>query len=86
MRNQPKPLDEFDLRRQRVNADVLSDAMRSERIVTVEYVKRDGSASSSTGPVVFFNGQPGMDTGSVTIADENKGNRTVNLHRITVIK
>lgn len=86
MRNQPKPLDEFEYRRQMVNRGVLANAMDKGQPVAVEYVKRDGSVSSSFGQVVFFNGQPGMDTGSVTIADETKGNRTVNLHRITVIK
>ena len=51
----------------------------------VDYIKRDGSKSSSTGTVGDFSGTPGMDTGSVTILTEDKGPRTINLHRIKAV-
>jgi hypothetical protein len=68
--------------RQRVNLATLQAATGP---VTVTYVKRDGKQSASTGTVGFFNGKPGMDTGSVTIETEDKGPRTINLHRIITI-
>ena len=83
MRNEPKPLSIPESERQHKNADILSRANGAS--VRVEYVKRNGETSSSRGEVAFFNGKPGFDTGSVTIADPDKGNRTVNLHRITKI-
>lgn len=82
MRNQPKPLSPADSAVQRVRQHDLS---RREGVVTVTYQKRDGSVSSSTGRVGFFNGRPGFDTGSVTIETEDKGPRTINLHRIIKI-
>ncbi len=85
MRNIPKPLDRADSIRQSVNANTLQ-AVPAGKSVHVSYVKRDGSVSSSTGEVAFFNGRIGYDTGSVTIADQNKGNRTINLHRIITIE
>lgn len=81
MRNQPKPLDRIDSIRQSHNFNRLPNP-ESGKVVKVTYGKRDGSVSSSTGPVAFFNGRIGYDTGSVTIADPTKGNRTINLHRI----
>lgn len=88
MRNEPKPLDHLDAQRQRLNLSILERAMAEGRVVTLEYVKRNGNLSSATGPVQFFNGKPGFDTGSVTVdSTESKGRpTTVNLHRITVIK
>lgn len=53
--------------------------------VTVHYVKRDGSASSSRGTVQFFNGREGMDTMSVTLDTEDKGPRTINLCRVKAV-
>lgn len=85
-RNEAKPLSEFDAMRQRLNLNSLSPALQDGTVVTVEYVKRDGTTSSSTGVPTFVNGKPGFDTGSVTIETEDKGPRTINLHRITVIK
>lgn len=85
MRNQPKPLDDLDNRRQERALDRLSPLAGSDKVVSVQYVKRNGQASSSTGRVTYFNGRPGMDTGSVTIETEDKGPRTINLHRITNI-
>ncbi len=82
MRNQPKNLDLADSIRQ----DGFARRLRSETgIVKVDYIKRDGSKSSSTGTVGDFSGIPGMDTGSVTILTEDKGPRTINLHRIKAI-
>lgn len=79
MRNQPKPLDRGDSIRQSHNAQALRNRKGE---VSVHYIKRDGSQSSTHGTVEFFNGKIGYDTGSVTIADPIKGNRTINLHRI----
>lgn len=86
MRNQPKPLDHIDTLRQRHNGERLNVFYGTDKIVTVTYSKRDGSVSSSTGTVDFFNGKPGFDTGSVTIKTEDKGPRTINLHRIIEIR
>jgi hypothetical protein len=82
MRNEPKPLDRIDARRQRVNLAVLQGL----ETATVRYTKRNGQESASTGRVAYFNGEPGMDTGSVTIETEDKGPRTINLHRIHTIE
>ena len=82
MRNQPKPLDLADSIRQ----DGFARRLRDETgRVKVDYIKRDGSKSSSTGTVGDFSGTPGMDTGSVTILTEDKGPRTINLHRIKAV-
>lgn len=83
MRNQPKPLDHIDAKRQSLNAERLRNATGP---VTVHYRKRDETVSSTSGTVEFFNGRVGFDTGSVTIADPVKGNRTINLHRIFTIE
>lgn len=80
-RNEAKRLDARDIFVQLNNRDRLADAGR----VAVRYVKRDGTVSSSTGEVTFFNGRIGFDTGSVTITTEDKGARTINLHRIIEI-
>ncbi len=85
MRNIPKPLDRADSIRQSINARTLQ-AVPEGKTVHVSYVKRNGEVSSSTGAVAFFNGRIGYDTGSVTIADPVKGNRTINLHRIITIE
>lgn len=82
MRNQPKPLDAAENNQQARMTAKLSPLVGTDKVVEIHYVKRDGNVSASRGPVAFFNGAPGMDTGSVTIADDVKGNRTVNLHRI----
>lgn len=82
MRNQPKPLDLADSIRQYGFAHRLRDETGR---VKVDYIKRDGSKSSSTGTVGDFSGTPGMDTGSVTILTEDKGPRTINLHRIKAV-
>jgi hypothetical protein len=82
-RNEAKPLDRVDSIRQSINAERLRNRNGE---VTVHYRKRDETVSSSTGTVAFFNGKIGYDTGSVTIADPVKGNRTINLHRIIVIE
>jgi hypothetical protein len=82
MRNEPKPLSPIDARRQRVNQRVLEGLQE----VTVKYTKRDGTESSSTGTVKFFNGRIGYDTGSVTIDTPDKGPRTINLHSIHTIE
>lgn len=83
MRNQPKPLNDVERYIQDRALEALQGAQADEQRVEIIYTKRNGDQSSSTGAVAFFNGQPGMDTGSVTILTEDKGMRTVNLHRIT---
>lgn len=83
MRNEPKPLNPFDQRRQAINAKVLRAASTP---VTVRYVKRNGQESASTGTVGFFNGRVGFDTYSVTIETDDKGPRTINLHSIHTIE
>lgn len=85
MRNEPKPLD----RQQARHAYAMQAALEAEQAagkrVTVQYVKRNGDNSSSTGEVSYFNGREGMDTMSVTIATSDKGPRTINLVGITRI-
>lgn len=82
MRNEPKPLDLADFTRQ----TGFHARLRNETgIVKVDYTKRNGERSSSTGTVGDFSGMPGMDTGSVTILTEDKGPRTINLHRIAAV-
>lgn len=54
-------------------------------MVALEYVKRDGTASASTGEVVEFKGTDGTDTMSVVIECPDKGRRTINISRITNI-
>ena len=80
-RNEPLALSPEDQRVQARNLAVLQN-VPAGKPVTVAYVKRNGQQSHSTGTVEFFNGKPGFDTGSVTIATDDKGPRTVNLHRI----
>jgi hypothetical protein len=83
-RNPTRPLSAADHMRQRtVHASLLK---AEDAPVRVYYTKRDGSASFSKGPVKGFSGTPGMDTGSVTIEDPEKGPRTINLHRIYLIE
>lgn len=84
-RNIAKHLDPADNAVQRVRQLDLSDHQSKEHTITVSYIKRDGTKSSSRGRVAFFSGTPGMDTGSVTIDTEDKGPRTINLHRIVGI-
>lgn len=83
MRNEPKPLDYSESMQQARNTKALMSATGP---VTVHYTKRNGQDSTSSGEVKFFNGRVGFDTGSVTIADPVKGNRTINLHRIFKIE
>jgi hypothetical protein len=78
-RNVAKPLSAADRLRQNAVKVMLTDTVGD---VTVTYVKRNGQRSSSTGPVAFFGGKPGYDTGSVTIRDHVKGERTINMHRV----
>lgn len=83
MRNIPKPLSPEDALTQRLNLNSMGRFLSDpEKTVTVEYIKRNGEKSSSTGTALFINGKPGFDTGSVTIRDHVKGERTINLHRI----
>lgn len=85
MRNIPKPLSPEDYAQQTRMRDILA---AQSGPVTVFYTKRNGQEGSATGPVQFFNGKPGFDTGSVTIdSTETKGRpTTVNLHLITIVK
>ncbi len=84
-RNQPKALSVVEHTNQRVRQSHLSACQQADTTVQVSYVKRDGTTSSSTGKVAYFNGRPGLDTRSVTIDTADKGPRTVNLHNITKI-
>lgn len=85
MRNEPKPLT----RQQARHAYAMQAALEAEqdagKSVTLNYVKRNGQTSSSSGTIEFFNGREGMDTMSVTVRDPSKGLRTVNICRITSI-
>lgn len=54
-------------------------------VVTLGYIKRDGTPSSSTGEVVEFKGTDGTDTMSVILDCPDKGRRTINLSRITTL-
>lgn len=54
-------------------------------MVTLGYIKRDGTASSSTGEVVEFKGTDGTDTMSVILDCPDKGRRTINISRITTL-
>lgn len=83
MRNIPKPLNDVERFVQTAALDALKPLHETGKVVEVNYRKRDASAGTSTGTVKFFNGEPGMDTGSVTIDTADKGPRTINLHRIT---
>lgn len=82
MRNEPKILPLEDQIRQIGFQKRLAG---ESGIVKVDYTKRNGERSSSTGTVGDFSGIPGMDTGSVTILTEDKGPRTINLHRIAAV-
>ena len=82
MRNQPKPLGPIERYLQDRATEALAPFVSTETVVEVQYQKRNGDISSSTGKVAFFNGKPGFDTGSVTIDTADKGPRTINLHRI----
>lgn len=54
-------------------------------MVTLGYIKRDGTPSASTGEVVEFKGADGTDTMSVILDCPDKGRRTINLSRITTL-
>jgi hypothetical protein len=82
-RNEARPLIPSLAARQRRNVEALEGRTDT---VTVRYIKRDDTESSTTGTVKFFNGRVGYDTGSVTIDDPAKGARTINLHRIYEIE
>lgn len=81
----PKALSAETTRRQARIADILSG--RLGEVVSLTYVKRNGETSSGTGEVLFFNGQPGFDTGAVTLdTTETKGRHSsVNLHNVLTI-
>lgn len=85
-RNEALRLSNDDLTRQRIYHAVLLHAKTNNVPVEVRYIKRDGSASASTGTVGEFSGRPGCDTGSVTIHTDDKGPRTINLHRIVNVR
>ena len=82
MRNQPKPLSHEDRRWQNIVRMGMVTAMSVDMSVQVRYTKRNGEVGNSTGKVIFFNGTPGMDTGSFTLDTADKGQRTINLHRV----
>lgn len=78
MRNQPKPLSREDAERV-YNLQSYLGNLREGTVVTLTYVKRDGSTSNSTGTVGEMSGRPGCDTMSVTVHTSDKGPRTINL-------
>lgn len=82
MRNQPQPLTPEECMRVNTLTVHLQRAQAENRPVLLQYVKRNGERSQSTGTVEFFNGSPRMDTGSVTLKTEDKGMRTINLCRV----
>lgn len=86
MRNEPKPLDRTRAARAYNLRDGLEDLKTADRSVRLDYYKRNGERSASSGKVMFFNGRDGMDTMSVTIDDPAKGARTVNLDLIITVK
>lgn len=83
MRNIPKPLNDTERYVQDGALAVLRPLMGTETVVNLKYRKRSGDTSECTGKVSFFSGEPGMDTGSVTIDTVDRGPRTINLHRIS---
>lgn len=82
-RNVAKPVSEHDAYHA---AKVARAIAPLTRMVGLTYIKRDGTKSSSSGQVKFFSGVEGMDTHSVTIETPDKGNRTINLHRIIKVE
>lgn len=86
MRNIPRPLrpDEYQYTLSVMRE--LAGAFNDDVPVTVHYVKRNGTESSSHGKVDSFPGKAGFDTLSVNIVDEVKGIRTINLVRIKRIE
>lgn len=84
-RNEAKPLSETEYRYQTKVKNALAPTA-DYRDVLVRYSKRDGTKSEAVGRVKFFSGKPGFDTGSVTIETRDRGNRTINLHRIYYIE
>lgn len=84
-RNVAKMLSVEDNYHQRKVWKALND-VKDHRDVAVTYVKRNGETSRSAGKVLFFNGRIGFDTGSVTIDDPEKGQRTINLHRVIKVE
>jgi hypothetical protein len=84
MRNEPVALDRTDAMRAYAVRETL-ESLSEDEVVTLEYFKRDGSESSSTGVVRYFNGREGCDTMSVTLDTPDKGMRTINLNKVTRI-
>jgi hypothetical protein len=85
MRNEPKPLTRTQLADVLARTKTLAGAFNDDQSVTLVYVKRDGTTSSSTGKIDGFIGNAMMDTFSVNIVDTAKGIRTVNVVRIKSI-
>lgn len=85
-RNEAKPLTAAETMRQNTARLTLMGFYEGEE-ADVTYTKRDGSESRSRGPVAYFNGRGGMDTGSVTLdTTATKGRHTtINLHNIITI-
>lgn len=81
----PKPLTAESTARQRRVHDALSG--RLGEVVSLTYVKRNGTPGVSVGAVMYFGGAPGLDTGCVTIdTRETKGRESsVNLHNVLSI-
>lgn len=81
-RNEAKPLSrDLAMRAYKVKARLASH-MEAERPLKLDYTKRDGTRSSSTGLIHGFSGTDGMDTMSVDILTEDKGIRTINIIRL----
>lgn len=78
-RNVAKPLTTEQYHRVLGYTRELADRFNHDESVTLNYVKRNGSDSSSTGKVEGFVGNAMMDTFSVQIVDVVKGIRTINM-------
>lgn len=83
MRHPLKPLD----RTVAMRAYRLRESLAAvDGPVHLEYTKRNGLKSSSTGTVEFFNGKDGYDNMSVTLKTADKGMRTINLAGVITAK
>lgn len=78
-RNIPKPLTVDQYHYVLGLTRRLADAFSQDDVVTLNYTKRNGMSSSSTGKVEGFVGNAMMDTFSVQIVDKVKGIRTINM-------
>lgn len=84
MRNVPVPLTPAETESVMAKKAHLSTMVGE--MVTLGYIKRDGTPSASTGEVVEFKGTDGTDTMSVILECPDKGRRTINIARINSVR